>query len=204
MQDAPTFEQRFGLREEDQGQIRLLDDQLRKHYGLAVTELTLPHSQCARLPLKGHYCIIAENKMTFLTLPPLSDTFAILGGGFKVGSRVSLPWLSEFPVIYWGDLDSHGFQILSQLRSIFPYVISLMMEKETLQIFAQFCVRATPCAVRNLPYLTADEHELFLHLAHNTIRLEQEHTTHAHAPSQIQKRLLQMRNWARSDPSKSI
>lgn len=180
MNHADTFEQRFGLPlHEVQVPIRLLDDQLRKRYGLAITELTLPHSQCAALPLKGQHCIITENKMTFLTLPPLPDTFAILGGGFKVGSLVSLPWLSECPVIYWGDLDAHGFQILSQLRAVFPHVISLMMEKETLQTFAEFCVPETPYTVRSLPYLVADEHELFLHLAQNTIRLEQERITHA-------------------------
>lgn len=205
IQQADTFEQRFGLREEEvQVPIRLLDDQLRKHYGLAITELTLPHSQCAVLPLKGQYCIITENKMTFLTLPPLPDTFAIFGGGFKVGSLVSLPWLSECPVIYWGDLDAHGFQILSQLRGVFPHVISLMMEKETMQTFAEFCVPGTPYTVRSLPYLTANEHELFLHLAQNTIRLEQERITHAYALEQIEKILLQMRNQARNSPSEGL
>ncbi|GHO53744.1 Wadjet anti-phage system protein JetD domain-containing protein [Ktedonobacter robiniae] len=205
MHDTTSFEKRFGLREEEiQVHIRLLDDQLRTHYALLITELTLPHSQCAALPLKGQYCIITENKMTFLTLPPLPNTFAILGGGFKVGSLVSIPWLSECPMIYWGDLDAHGFQILSQLRSIFPHVISLMMEKETLQIFAEYCVRGTPCAVRRLPYLTADEHELFLHLAQNSIRLEQERITHAYALRQIQNTLLQMRNRDRRGSSGGI
>lgn len=186
IQNAATFQQRFGLRDEEiQVHMRFLDDQLNKHYGLAVNELCLPRTQCSALPLQGQRCIITENKMTFLTLPPLPDTFAIFGGGFKVSSLAPISWLYECPIIYWGDLDAQGFQILSQLRSIFPHVISLMMDKTTLDTFINFSVAGTPSPVRSLPYLTSHEHELFLHLAQNNIRLEQERVSHTYALKQI-------------------
>jgi hypothetical protein len=184
--DASTFQQRFGLREEEPlAYVRFLDDQLRQRYGLPLNDLSAPCSQLARLNFSGQICIITENKMTFLTLPLLANTFAILGGGFKVGTLAAIPWLRDCPIIYWGDLDAQGFQILSQLRSIFPHVVSLMMDEATFAAFAEFSVVGTPCRVRQLPYLTAEEHALFLRLAEDDRRLEQERISHSYALKQI-------------------
>src|SRR6266702_8447613 len=180
--DAPTFQQRFGLREDEPLiHARFLDDQLEKRYGIPLSELCAPRSQFACLDLRAQRCMITENKMTFLTLPTLPDTFALHGGGFKVSGLAAIPWLSECPIIYWGDLDAQGFQILSQLRAIFPHVVSLMMNEETLVTFAGFCVAGMPCSVRQLPYLTAEEYALFVHLVEKGIRLEQERISHVYA-----------------------
>ena len=184
--DAPTFQQRFGLREEEPLiHARFLDDQLEKRYGIPLSELFAPRSQFACLDLRAQHCMITENKMTFLTLPTLPNTFALHGGGFKVNGLAAIPWLRECPISYWGDLDAQGFQILSQLRAIFPHVVSLMMNEATLQTFSGFCVAGMPCSVRQLPYLTAEEHILFLRLAERNIRLEQERITHEYALENI-------------------
>ncbi|HZO76328.1 MAG TPA: Wadjet anti-phage system protein JetD domain-containing protein [Ktedonobacteraceae bacterium] len=184
--DAPSFQQRFGLREEESLiHARFLDHQLEKSYDIPLSELCAPRSQFARLDLRTQRCMITENKMTFLTLPALPDTFALHGGGFKVGGLAAIPWLRECPIIYWGDLDAQGFQILSQLRAIFPQVISLMMDEATLQRFSDFWVTGMPCSVRQLPYLTPEEHALFLHLVEGNIRLEQERISHAYALEHI-------------------
>src|SRR6266567_2920480 len=180
--DAPTFQQRFGLREEEPLiHVRFLGDQLEKRYGIPLSELCAPRSQFARLDLRAQRCMITENKMTFLTLPTLPDAFALHGGGFKVSGLSAIPWLRECPIIYWGDLDAQGFQILSQLRAIFPHVISIMMDEETLVTFADFCVEGTPCPVRSLPGLVAEEYALFVHLVEKGIRLEQERISHVYA-----------------------
>jgi hypothetical protein len=180
--DAPTFQQRFGLREEEPLiHARFLDAQLEKRYGIPLSELCAPRSQFARLDLRAQHCMITENKMTFFTLPALPDTFALHGGGFKVSGLAAIPWLRECPIIYWGDLDAQGFQILSQLRAIFPHVISIMMDEETLVTFADFCVEGTPCPVRFLPGLTAEEYALFVQLVEKGIRLEQERISHVYA-----------------------
>jgi hypothetical protein len=184
--DAPTFQQRFGLREEEPViHARFLDAQLEKRYGIPLSELCAPRSQFARLDLRAQHCMITENKMTFLTLPSLPDTFALHGGGFKVSGLAAIPWLRECLLIYWGDLDAQGFQILSQLRAIFPHVVSLMMNEATLQTFSDFCVAGMPCSVRQLPYLTSEEHTLFLRLTEENIRLEQERISHSYALEQI-------------------
>ena len=188
--DAGTFELRFGLREEEPFiHLRFLDDQLRKQYGLPLNEIGVPRSQFAALALGGQRCIVTENKKTFLTLPPFPDTFAIFGGGFRVNELASVQWLVECPILYWGDLDAQGFQILSALRSAFPHVTSVMMDEATLQTFADFCVEGTLCPVLQLPYLTPDEHALFLHLATRNIRLEQERISHAYALACLRERI---------------
>jgi len=184
--DAPTFQQRFGLREEEPLiHARFLDDQLEKRNGIPLSELCAPRSQFARLDLRAQRCMITENKMTFLTLPALPDAFALHGGGFKVSGLSAIPWLRECPIIYWGDLDAQGFQILSQLRAILPHVVSLMMNEATLRTFSGFCVAGMPCSVRQLPYLTPEEHALFLHLTEGNIRLEQERISHRYALEHI-------------------
>ncbi len=186
---APTFEQRFGLREKEPLlRLRLLDHQLHTHYTLPLTELSVPLSQFAALAfLRSQRCIITENEMTFLTLPPQRNTFALFGGGFQVSSLQAIAWLAECPILYWGDLDAQGFQILSSLRSLFLHVTSLMMDRETLSTFSAFCVPGTPSPVRQLPHLNPAEHDLFLHLAENNLRLEQEHISHAYAVRKLEQ-----------------
>ena len=154
--DAKTFARRFGLREDEPLlRVRFLDNQLTQHYGLPLTDLSMPYSQFVQLHLHTERCIITENKMVFLTLPAFPRTFALFGEGFTVRSLRLIPWLTHCPIYYWGDLDAHGFQILSLLRETFPHVISVMMDETTLQIFSAFCVEGMPCAIEQLPHLTA-------------------------------------------------
>ncbi|NOR71388.1 MAG: hypothetical protein GQ532_17115, partial [Methylomarinum sp.] len=41
---------------------------------------------------------------------------------------------------YWGDLDTHGFAILSRLRHYYPQVKSILMDEKTLEQFAHLSV----------------------------------------------------------------
>lgn len=184
-----TFEQRFGLREKEPlVRVRLLDEQLEKRYNLPISELSIPASQFAALDLlRGQRCIVTENEMTFLTLLPQRDTFALFGGGFMVHNLGRIPWLAQCPIFYWGDLDAQGFQILSRLRALFPHVTSVMMDQETLSTFPAFCVTGTPCPPQRLPHLTPEEHALFVHLAKEGIRLEQERISHTYALKQLEQ-----------------
>jgi hypothetical protein len=185
--EAETFEQRFGLREKEPPvRVRLLDEQLYKRYGLPISELSIPVSQFAALDLlHGQRCLVTENEMTFLTLPPQRDTFALFGGGFMVHNLARVPWLADCPIYYWGDLDAQGFQILSRLRALFPHVTSLMMDWETFSAFELFTVTGIPCPVQQLPNLTPEEHALFVHLAEHTLRLEQERISYSYALERI-------------------
>jgi hypothetical protein len=62
-----------------------------------------------------------------------------------------------------------------------------MMNESTLHTFAEFLVTGTLCRVRQLPYLTEEEHRLFVQLAEETSRLEQEHISQEYALARLRQ-----------------
>jgi hypothetical protein len=169
------FERRFGLRyDEPLVRVRLLDPDLQRQLRLPFSDVSAPLSQFARLELGGHRCLIVENKMTFLTLPTMRDTFALFGGGFNVGLLSGIEWLADCVLLYWGDLDAQGFQILSLLRAAFSAATSLLMDEATFTAFRAFAVPGTPSAIAEVPHLTPPERALSDLLARENLRLEQE------------------------------
>jgi hypothetical protein len=85
-------------------------------------------------------------------------------------------WLSEVELFYWGDIDAHGLQILSQLRAHYPHVRPFLMDEQTLNAFAAFSRHDAPKSpAAALPGLTEPEHAFFNYLNERQIRLEQEH-----------------------------
>jgi len=180
------FESRFFLRyDEPLIRLRVLDEALKAAYTLPFTDFSLPVSALASLSWSGHRFLISENKMPFLTLPPLRDSFALFGGGFQVDLLSQVPWLGQCPLFYWGDLDAQGFQILSRLRAHFPQTISFCMDEATLTAFEAFIGPGTPCSETDLPHLTPAEQRLFAYLAGQTLRLEQEHIRQAYVVARL-------------------
>jgi hypothetical protein len=89
-----------------------------------------------------------------------------------------LPWLKDMEIVYWGDIDTHGFDILNRLRGRFRCVRSILMDADTLLAHTeQWVVEPAPTS-RALPNLTSDEASLYRDLVEGlhgpTIRLEQE------------------------------
>jgi hypothetical protein len=89
-----------------------------------------------------------------------------------------LPWLHEREIVYWGDIDTHGFAILNRLRSRFPAVRSLLMDRETLLAHrSQLVTEPSPTAEQQ-PHLTEAEQSLYRDLIEDrfghAVRLEQE------------------------------
>ncbi|MBK6964925.1 MAG: hypothetical protein IPH20_13555 [Bacteroidales bacterium] len=85
-------------------------------------------------------------------------------------------WLADKDFLL-GDIDTHGMQILSQMRKNFPNTKSLMMDFETFNTFQEDWGRGEPINVTDLPNLNIEERELFEFIKAdniNTIRLEQE------------------------------
>ncbi|WIM98645.1 DUF2220 family protein [Actinoplanes oblitus] len=146
--------------------------------GTAFTELTVRADELALHPPTARTIIVVENEITFLALPYVPNTAAILGGGYAVPVLRALPWLFERKLIYWGDLDTHGFAILDRLRRSFPHVRSMLMDRETLLAHEEhWGIEPTPAAA-SLPDLDADEAALYRDLVHQVlgerVRLEQE------------------------------
>jgi hypothetical protein len=176
------FERRFGLRyDEPLIRVRFLDSSEHEHSGIPFGDVSVPVSELRAWSYRPRQCLVVENKLTFLTLPPLPNTLAIWGGGFRVQLLEHLSWLQTGMIFYWGDMDAHGFQILSALRHLFPGVASIMMDVATLERFSEFVVRGTPTLIIDLPYLSLAEQSLYQRIQQENIRLEQERITPAYA-----------------------
>jgi len=178
--DIVHFCQRFGLRY-DQPLIRFrwLDKRFQK-YTLGLEDMSVPVDQLSKFNIAIKYVFITENKTNFLSFPPKQDAVIMFGQGYAINLIANLPWLHEKQIYYWGDIDTHGFNILNRLRKHLPQVISLLMDKQTLLKFKTFWGEENPKErfTSPLSYLTNEEKKLYQALIDNThvenLRLEQE------------------------------
>lgn len=194
---AATFNKRFGLKEAPTlVRLRLLEDQLEWQYGIRVTDMTLPIDQMAHL-LKDHvkprYVFIVENLMNLLTLPRIPNSIGIFGGGFSVHVLAGVYWLANCQVIYWGDIDAHGFEILSDLRGLFPNSRSVMMDFETLNMYADYVGRGKVDRLERFDQLTAAELAIAKYVVENDLRLEQEHISQEYVIVKLRASLAEVR-----------
>lgn len=174
------FERRFGLRyEEPQIRFRLLDPQLMAEFA-GASDITLTWRDVAKLDLLVDRVFITENKINGLAFPAARNALVIFGLGYGVPLLKEIPWLSACQIHYWGDIDSHGFAMLSQLRGYFPRARSLLMDEATLLACRPLWgsePAATAHTAEQLPHLDEAEQQLYQRLKHHwqpRLRLEQE------------------------------
>lgn len=188
------FVQRFGLKDKPTlVRTRLLEEQLDWLYTLRLDDLYLPVDQLSHLlhqHIKPSHIIVAENLINFLTIPSYPNTVAIFGGGFAVHVLKDVTWLDECNVVYWGDIDAHGFQILSDFRGLFPHIRSVMMDEETLNDNQEYVVRDNQLRADRFHNLTDRETQLLDYILVHEMRLEQEHIPHHYAVEKIKRTLL--------------
>lgn len=169
-----NFEKRFNLKyAEPTVRFRVLDENISSHYLLGINDLNIPIGQFEKLNLPIKKVFIAENKMNILTFPMIENSIIIFGSGFSVENLKRVEWLKDTELYYWGDLDVHGFEILSQFRGYFSNVKSILMDKLTFEKYFDDDkgTSSTNSAELNL---TAEEQELYELLKENNWRLEQE------------------------------
>ena len=121
---------------------------------------------------------ITENEVNYLAFPNAESSMVLFGAGYGFEMLRNVEWLSKCFVHYWGDIDTHGFAILDQLRGLLGSAQSLLMDRETLFEFQSQWGREEKQTTRNLPRLTLPEQALYDALRNNRIRenlrLEQE------------------------------
>jgi hypothetical protein len=179
---ADHFETRFGLRyDEALVRLRTLDPALTERLSLPATDLALPWSQLKPLGWENLTVVIAENKMTFLTLPPIPGGLGIWGGGGAATLLETVPWLAHCRIFYWGDLDVHGFHILSRLRQAHPHTKSVLMDEATLNRFEPYWGTAGASTYEEIAHLSAAEQALYIRLKETRTLLEQEKIAHPYA-----------------------
>ncbi|WP_297185127.1 Wadjet anti-phage system protein JetD domain-containing protein [uncultured Corynebacterium sp.] len=101
--------------------------------------LSMESDDLERVPAGFVRVIIVENYTTFIALPPLPNTLAVYGGGFSVTDK--LGFIGPYkPVLYWSDLDSAGFAMLTRVRAHIPQVRSVLMDLDTANQHLPFAV----------------------------------------------------------------
>ncbi len=141
-------------------------------------DITVTEETFSCLNLRNRHVFITENETDFLALPQANDSLAIFGAGYGFESLAAAHWLHDCTIYYWGDIDTHGFAILDQLRTIFPHAKSLLMDRDTLMQHRAHWVTESKPHKRDLPRLTDPESRLYDDLRYDRlgpgIRLEQE------------------------------
>jgi hypothetical protein len=172
------FEKRYGLKYDLPSiRFRILDESL---YVMGLCDISLPLNEFKNLNIACDNIFITENKINGLSFPNIKSSMVIFGLGYGVESLKEVKWLENRKLYYWGDIDTHGFAILSQIRSYFSNIESILMHEEVINNYKSMATEE-PLAKRfmgELKYLTKNEENIFNNLKKNSyaneFRLEQE------------------------------
>lgn len=171
------FEKRFNLKfSEPLVRFKVLDKEISDNFFSGLDDIAIPISQFEKLNLALEKLIVVENKTTLyttLTLPKMNKAIAIFGSGYSVYNLKNVNWFTNLELLYWGDIDVQGFEILSQFRSYFPRTKSVLMDKITFEKFFENDL-GTSTNITTKLNLNNNEQELYQLLKVNNWRLEQE------------------------------
>ena len=152
--------------------VRVLDEQL-GWYGVTKFFLSVDEAAKCRLPVRRVF--ITENKVNGYRLPMMSGSMVLFGMGYGIIELArKAVWLRDIEVIYWGDLDSNGFDILSQLRAELPGVRSMLMTPELWARYPEAVVADEGDCQRIPDRLTVREKQAWAMGREHHARLEQE------------------------------
>lgn len=177
-QDSLDFQERPG-----ELRLRFMDAE---HHGQPDLIITRPWIRDR--PTGIEHAIIIENKDTYQAMPAVERAICIFGSGYATLKRMAtlLPWVTDIPdIIYWGDMDADGLDILSKFRQTGIPCASLLMDPDAYKTYERygtmFDTRNKPLATREpkpTPKLTFKERRLYEMLCTGTnatyLRIEQE------------------------------
>jgi hypothetical protein len=134
------FERKFGfLYDVPIVRLRLLDDTIWPN--LPHRDVSVPSDRFAAMDIPDCQTVfITENKVNGLSFPLFERGVVIFGLGYGIGHLAETRWLRDKRVVYWGDIDTHGYGILSMLRAKLPHVESILMSSHDLDMCRFFAV----------------------------------------------------------------
>ena len=173
------FCRRYGFLDKPSAvRFRLLDPSIPVLPVESDQDLTVTADVFARLDLPVRTVFMTENEINFLAFPAIPGALVIFGAGYGFDAVKDARWLHDRAFYYWGDLDTHGFAILNQLRGLFPHVQSFLMDEQTLLAHRSLWGREDRPETRPLTRLTDEENNVYDQLRQNLrgeqVRLEQE------------------------------
>jgi hypothetical protein len=176
---AGGFCRRYGFQEKPRRvRFRLLEPKHALFSATSDQDIMVTQETFARLDLPVAKVFITENEVNFLAFPPVPDALVIFGAGYGFENLAAADWLRDRDLLYWGDIDTHGFAILNQLRGCFPRTSAFLMDRQTLLAYRAFWGVEPQPETRELWRLTSEESALYDDLRRNRlgegVRLEQE------------------------------
>lgn len=164
--------------------MRILDEHLAPH---GLGDVTAPVTELAALDLSPEVVFVFENLESVLAMPAWAGAVVIHGSGYAVDAVAELGWVASARVIYWGDLDSHGFAILARLRAHLPAAASVLMDETTLLDHRDLWVTEPRPHTGRLSGLNGTENRALARIrAEGNVRLEQERIPWATALTALQ------------------
>ncbi|WP_410610267.1 DUF3322 domain-containing protein [Amycolatopsis sp. lyj-109] len=151
--------------------------------GHGFSELTVRVPELAAVPPAERTVFVVENEITYLAFPPAENAIVIFGEGYAASRLQPLEWLAGKNLVYWGDIDTHGFAILNRVRRSFEGARSMLMDRVTLSDHeGQWVSEPTPTS-EHLEALLPEEASLYTDLVEDvlgsSVRLEQERVSYA-------------------------
>jgi hypothetical protein len=143
-----------------------------------LPDITLDATSFAALALPVERVFVTENETNFLAFPAVAGSIVVFGAGYGWEALARAEWLHRCQLHYWGDIDTHGFAILDQLRGCFPAAMSFLMDRETLLAHRLQWGEEPDPARHDLSRLTPEETAVYDDLRFDRyqprLRLEQE------------------------------
>jgi len=174
------FAARYGFRDKSlRVRLRFLDPQHAAWVPGTDADYTVSAAAFIRMDPAVRRVFITENEINFLAFPPVAESLVVFGAGYGFDALAQAFWLHQRRLHYWGDIDTHGFAILDQLRSHFPHALSFLMDRDTLLAHEDQWIPEPQPTQRDLPRLDPDEQRLYddlrwRRLREEPLRLEQE------------------------------
>lgn len=133
-----------------------------------------PDTELAALDLVAPQVLVIENLQTLEALPDVPGTVAVFGWGDNATAVARFPWVrGAARVVYWGDLDIDGFDILARFRSECPCE-SLLMDRASVERWRDLAVPDGAAGSVGASWLTEAERAALDVVRRDGLRLEQE------------------------------
>ncbi|NLE01812.1 MAG: hypothetical protein GX640_18255, partial [Fibrobacter sp.] len=153
------FERRFGFLEKPvQIRFRILD---KNCFINGLSDLTIRADEFCTLNPDIDTVFVTENDINGLAFPMVRRSIILFGRGYGFEYLQNANWLQNKKILYWGDIDTHGFVILSQFRKLFPSVQSFLMDRDTLLAYSQYWVKEEKPSEAIPKNLTNEEYSLY-------------------------------------------
>ncbi len=186
--DFSNFEARFNIKAKPNLiRFRILDNEATNPF----TDMSVPIDQFKLWQPHYEYFFLVENEINFLTFPNLKNSCVIFAKGYNVEVLNSVKWLQDKKTYYWGDIDTHGYNILSRVRTFLPTIESILMDEHTLITHKHLWVTEQKPFLQTINLLTVDENEVLINLQKmvygEKVRLEQERIDYHYVQATINK-----------------